>query len=170
MGRRRGRKKQRLFQHPVTVKDVIKIVIDGDTFRLKRGRRIRLIGIDCPELTRLRLFGGRRWDPDPWAMAAKDYLRSLLEGKEVELDFLGRDVYGRTLARVWLDGQDITIKLLEEGLGWAVSWEWGHLRAQWRAQRNRKGIWSTPKGLWMVTSRSFRNLLLALLARIWKRP
>lgn len=169
MGRRWRKKRRRLFRNPVTVKDTVKIVIDGDTVRLKRGRRIRLVGIDCPELTRPSLFGGRRWKPDPWAIAAKDYLKSLLEDKEVELDFLGRDVYGRTLARVRFDGQDITIKLLEEGLGWAALWEWEHLRAQWQAQRNRKGIWGTPKGMGLVAGRSPWNFLLAFLARIiWK--
>jgi endonuclease YncB( thermonuclease family) len=168
MVRRRRKRKRTLFQNPITVKDTVKTVIDGDTLRLKRGRRIRLVGIDCPELTSPRFFGGRRYNPESLAIEAKDYLKSLLEGKKIELDFIGRDVYGRTLAHVRFDGQDITIKLLEEGLGWAKSWEWEHLRAQWQAQRNRKGIWATQKGLGLVAGRSPGNFLLALLARLRK--
>ena len=163
--RRRG--KRRLFDKPVIVKATIKTVLDGDTFRLSTERSIRLIGVDCPELTRRHFGGGRRWDPDPGAVAAKDFLREFLQGREADLECWGQDVYGRTLAHVLCDGQDIGLRLLEEGLGWAGRWEWKYLVAQWQAQRARRGLWASADGLGLVAYRSPGNFLLGMFARLW---
>lgn len=76
-------------------------VLDGDTVEviLENGarQRVRLIGVDCPELT----------DKDPsvrdYAFAAAAFTRELLEGRRVwlETDMGTLDKYGRLLAYVW---------------------------------------------------------------------
>jgi len=56
---------------------------DGDTCRTNTGERIRLACIDKPELR------GKRANPQP-AIAARDYLRSLVVGREVARDISTR--------------------------------------------------------------------------------
>jgi micrococcal nuclease len=81
---------------PKTVSARVVAVHDGDTLSVVIGRRkerVRLIGIDAPEL-------GQR----PWGANAKKYLRELvaLSGNSVvlEFDLDKRDKYGRLLAYV----------------------------------------------------------------------
>ena len=69
---------------------------DGDTLRCD-GERIRLLGIDAPEIGG-RCRAGRRCaagDPD----ASRSGLQDALEG-DLQIERVGRDKYGRTLAIV----------------------------------------------------------------------
>ena len=65
----------------------VKRVIDGDTFELSDGDVVRLLGIDAPE------------EKECYAEEAKEALKKILEGKEVELrkDVTGVDDFGRLL-------------------------------------------------------------------------
>ena len=77
-----------LFAETYTVKRVI----DGDTFKLSNGETVRLIGIDVPEADMKE------------ATEAKDFVTSLVEGKEVKLEFdvQEKDKYGRLLVYVYV--------------------------------------------------------------------
>lgn len=70
-------------------------VIDGDTFELTDGRKVRLIGVNTPEST-IRT--------EPYGKEASKYTKSKLEGKKVYLqrDVSQTDRYGRLLRIVWL--------------------------------------------------------------------
>jgi len=71
-------------------------VIDGDTVVIDN-KRVRLIGIDTPEL---------HPTPEPGAIEAKQFVEGLCLGKEVGLDvddIRPKDKYGRTLAVVYID-------------------------------------------------------------------
>ena len=71
-------------------------VIDGDTFELNDGRKVRLIGVNTPESTnRTEVFGKE----------ASNYTKSKLEGKQIYLqkDVSDTDRYGRYLRLAWLD-------------------------------------------------------------------
>lgn len=109
---------------------VVRRVVDGDTFLLADGRKVRLIGVDCPEmrypsgagmLGMLRLKGfmspKEREALEPRLQKVADRLNGVaelitklvkrpIEGKKVELEFddlSGReDRYGRLLAYVWI--------------------------------------------------------------------
>ncbi len=63
-------------------------VIDGDTFKTSTGKRVRLANVNAPEI-------GRRGA----AKAASD-LRSLVGGKEVSINTVAHDKYGRAIANV----------------------------------------------------------------------
>ncbi len=79
-------------------------VADGDTVtvRLPDGsaERVRLIGVDSPELSHPDL----RIREEPYGHEAAAYTRAALAGRQVhlELDVQERDRYGRLLAYVWL--------------------------------------------------------------------
>ncbi len=88
-------------------------IIDGDTFVLSDSTRVRLIGVDTPEL-RPRDSDVERTGKDKetiraLARRASAYASELALGKPVELEYDsgGRtDVFGRTLAYVWVLGED----------------------------------------------------------------
>lgn len=122
-----------------------RFVIDGDTLELTDGRRVRLLGIDTPEI-------GRRGEPsEPFAQAAKKRLQQLVGGRGLRM-YLGeepRDRYGRILAHLHTaDGSNIEAQLLEEGLGFALvvppndAMADCHGLAERRARLEKLGVWS----------------------------
>jgi micrococcal nuclease len=80
-------------------------VIDGDTIEIETGERVRLLGIDTPELN-------ARWGTD-----ARKQTYQLVYGKDVrlELDHEKRDKYNRILAYVWLGDLLVNEKLVKDG-------------------------------------------------------
>ena len=84
-------------------------VADGDTISVLRdGRsvRVRLEGIDCPE------------KGQDFSQRAKQFTSDLTFGKEVTVDVRDVDRYGRLVARVHVDGKDVSVDLVEAGLAW----------------------------------------------------
>src|SRR6266850_6344611 len=77
-------------------------VHDGDTFYAE-GKRIRVRGIDTPELGQPRSF------------AARDRLNQLLHSGSVTVEPRAIDKYGRTVAIVKVNGQDVAGILKAEG-------------------------------------------------------
>jgi len=80
-------------------------VVDGDTFQLKSGKRVRLLGVDAPEYNRC---GGKE---------AKEALSALISNKQVKLTEETTEAYGRTLALVWVDDTLVNEEMLRQG--WA---------------------------------------------------
>ena len=78
-------------------------VIDGDTFDVnpnwnwsgKKGNRIRPTGYDAPELYK------------PGGLAAKEKLRRLILGKQVDLKTAYKVDRGRLVCDVYLDGKNL---------------------------------------------------------------
>ncbi len=121
-------------------------VHDGDTVSVLIGKsreRVRLIGIDAPEL-------GQR----PWGARAKKRLQEMLNsaGRTVamEFDVDRRDKYGRLLAYLWTGGRRlINLEMVRDG--YAVLFTFppnikhvDELRKAQRFARDRRlGIWGT---------------------------
>lgn len=76
--------------------------IDGDTLRIG-SKRIRLRGIDAAELT------------EPGGQAARQRLEQLLQEGPIRIVPHGQDVYGRTVADVFVDGRNVVEVLAQEG-------------------------------------------------------
>lgn len=119
-------------------------VIDGDTFAVDDGEKIRLIGIDCPE--------SGRW----YADQATALLDSLLSDKELRFEYGNdrNDRYGRTLAYVYVDDTLlINLELIKRGVATALlryphGREAQFLDAELIARRAGVGMWgSTSAGL-----------------------
>ncbi len=81
-------------------------VIDGDTLETDDGLTVRMLGINTPEKKQY-LY-----------QEAKDFLKSLVEGKNITLerDVVDRDLYGRLLRYVFVNGTFVEKLILEKGL------------------------------------------------------
>ena len=128
----------------------ITAVHDGDTVSIRaksfagiplKIERVRLIGIDAPELKQ-----------EQWGRKAKRYLKKLISESDwvvtVELDVEQRDKYGRMLAYLWSrDGRLINEKMLEAGYAALftfppnVKYADRFMEAQKRAQLRKAAIW-----------------------------
>lgn len=95
-------------------------VIDGDTISI-RSEKIRILGIDAPEMK------GNCTAESLKAREAKDFVAQLIKQGNVYIDREGRDKYGRTLARVSVENQDVGKRLMKEGLArkWEKKWRPG---------------------------------------------
>ncbi|MEJ2620337.1 MAG: thermonuclease family protein [Candidatus Thiodiazotropha sp.] len=129
-----------------TAPQIVERVIDGDTVWLRSGEKLRLIGINTPEL-------GHWGKPGQvGAQAAKSLLQRLVRESGGELSVCPgvepRDRYGRQL--VHLSGKNqksIAAQLLRQGVGWAIAVPPNlknngcYFAAESQARRKQLGIW-----------------------------
>lgn len=110
---------------------------DGDTFIMlvgcERFVTVRMAAIDCPELAQ------------PYGASARRRTAKLIYGKDITVDSLSTDRYGRTIGIVILPGGDtLNHLLLAEGLAWQYtqydSSTYLH-QLQTAAQHTRTGLW-----------------------------
>lgn len=100
-------------------------VDDGDTVRLTNGDRVRLAGIDAPEVAH-RAYGRRAAKPsEPFGDASKQALMALLAKSHnrllIQYGVEPEDRYGRKLAYLYLpDGQSVQAALVAKGMAMAV--------------------------------------------------
>jgi endonuclease YncB( thermonuclease family) len=138
--------KYHLQEHPAEVPDKgtrllcqMYEIADGDTATVgcKAGRIIiRLWGIDAPEM-------GQK----PWGNESKEFLQYLLAGKQVLVEVLDKDRYGRAVARLFSGGEDAGLIMVREGK--AVVYEQyndstRYYDAQQQAKTGQLGVWSEP--------------------------
>jgi endonuclease YncB( thermonuclease family) len=92
---------------PTTVRATIVSVYDGDTFTLNTGEKVRLRGINTPELR----------PPEAFGIEARDAVRDLVMNQQVIITYNIKDDYGRLVASVRYGEIDLATWLLEQGLG-----------------------------------------------------
>ncbi len=122
-------------------------VVDGDTFQLASGKRVRLMGVDAPEYNRC---GGKE---------ARERLTGLIKNKVVQLKEEQEETFGRSLALVYLPDQTFLIapiSLISPMLINEIILKEGWARTDYRknskrniltqalhdAQQKKIGIWS----------------------------
>lgn len=90
-------------------------VADGDTVWVLPDaggapRKLRIDGIDAPEACQ------------PGGPAARQALAGMAMDRRVQVTVKRYDDYGRGLARIRLDGQDLGARLVHEGHAWSYRW------------------------------------------------
>lgn len=127
----------------------VRQVIDGDTLRLNNGSRVRLIGINAPEI-------GRKGETsEPFAEAARQQLQALVKASGGRVELLPgaqpRDKYGRTLAHVFgRSGDNFEAQLLRQGLAVRVAvppntaFSACQQQAEQAARQAGTGVWQRP--------------------------
>lgn len=85
-------------------------ISDGDTITVQdisnNEHKVRLMGIDAPEKS--QAFGRE----------AKQTLSNYIYKKKVSVEYKKLDKYKRIVGKVTLDGQDICLQMIREGMAW----------------------------------------------------
>ncbi len=103
----RSTKKENLNSNNIQ-KIKIESCYDGDTCTSTQGEKIRLACIDTPELR------GAKADPVP-AKEARDYLNSLVSGRDVDIRRIIKDRYDRTVTELSINGINIQQIMVQKG-------------------------------------------------------
>ncbi len=134
-------------------------VFDGDTIRLANGEKVRLLGIDTPEMYESdKLYrDARRTGENIETIMAKGrksykFTRELVEGRRVMLEFdvEKRDKYGRLLAHVFIADTQLFLnaEILKEGYAEPMVIPPNLKYADYfqelyqEARENKRGLWS----------------------------
>lgn len=135
-------------------------VADGDTLTIliepiKLDMPIRLAGIDAPEKGM------------PFGQVSKKSLSDLAFGKVATVLWDKKDKYGRIVGKVLIDGQDVNLAQVKQGLAWHFK-EYqseqspedraAYAKAEVDASAQRVGLWQdkdpTPPWAWRKTKRA----------------
>lgn len=165
----------KLSEHEQKEKDIrlVQRVVDGDTFVLEGGERVRMLGIDTPEK-----FESRKLDSDAERSGkdkktiqrlgelASQYTKKLIEGKKVilvpESNYEDKDKNGRLLRYVYLeDGTFVNKKIVEDGYANAyrtfpVSKLDELIQAEKEARENSRGLWGNAEGLKQIAPKEMK--------------
>jgi micrococcal nuclease len=136
---------------------LVKRAVDGDTLVLGNGERVRLIGIDTPEMHASEKLqrDSRRSGQDlntiqKLGRRAYEFTRNLVEGKRVSLEFDAEryDKYDRLLAYVYLkDGTFVNAEIVKQGFANLmtippnVKYADLFLKLYHEAREKRRGLW-----------------------------
>lgn len=114
-------------------------VSDGDTLRLA-GERVRLDGVDAPELHQVCKKAGADWSAGQDAAA---WLYGFIGRYDITCQGDSRDRYGRLLATCFLNGTNINAELVRRG--WAIAftkYSSRYINEEAEARLNGLGIWA----------------------------
>lgn len=125
----------------------VKRVQDGDSFVLITDGRetgVRIAGIDAPERTQA------------FADVSRRALRAKIERRDVRVDAVKTDYFGRIVGRVFLDDRDVGLTQLHDGLAWhftrydadlAPVERKRYAQAERSARERGAGLWRDPDPL-----------------------
>jgi len=149
-----------MFPFPAQPEEMVGRVVDvhdGDSLRLNYegvSLRIRLYGVDCPELLQL---GGAE---------ARALTQQLAYGRVLVVESKGQDRYGRVIGRVFLvSGNTLSRELVKAGRCW---WYYKYApddqtlaELEAEAKENKRGLWAnpspTPPWEWRIRKKSSGN-------------
>lgn len=125
---------------PAMITGTVTGAYDGDSITVKDERdrvfKIRLEGIDCPELAQAH---GRE---------ARDFTRAKVLGKQVVVQITDRDRYSRWIGTVWYgDARDESLnrELVKQGHAWhyeQYSNDDSLGKLEQKARKERRGLWA----------------------------
>lgn len=132
---------------------VVTYVVDGDTVHVRpadggKPVSIRVDGIDAPEICQ---SGGT---------ASRDALKRRALGQRVAVYGRQQDDYGRLLARIVLDDEDLGAWMVAQGLAWSYRYRNSagpYALQQGRAEAAGRGMFSPAQALPPVYPRVFRK-------------
>jgi micrococcal nuclease len=126
--------------YPSDQKLTVVEISDGDTFKLSDGKTFRLYGVNAPEVK------------EPYYEEAKAFTQNLVLGKEISFEQENNykvDKFGRELGYLFVDGVNLNIELVKNGLARVVLYEKRAkikyqdklLQAEQKAKEMKLGVW-----------------------------
>lgn len=129
-------------------------IADGDTITLRSAagsdHKIRLEGIDCPESSQ------------DYGQKATSALSSRISGKTIRAKVSTRDRYGRYVATLFLDGDDLNAWMVAQGWAWhykQYSKDPRLAELEQQARAENLGLWAaaSPLAPWEYRSLQRQN-------------
>ncbi|MGE7369137.1 thermonuclease family protein [Neorhizobium sp. NPDC001467] len=111
-------------------------VVDGDTLAAE-GERLRIAGMDAPEIDQTCARDGQAWD---CGQEAKTALRQVMARGKATCHGSERDRYGRLLVDCFVDGRPVAGAMVGAGMAVATGMI-TYQKEQSGAKAERKGIW-----------------------------
>lgn len=111
--------------------DTITVLVDGN-----REAKIRFAEIDAPE------------KGQPWGGRSKQTLSDLVFGRDVRVQQMDVDRWGRIVGRVFVDNRDVNREMVAVGAAWVFRrylTDTSLIEVEARAKRERVGLWSMPE-------------------------
>lgn len=131
-----------LGTHAETITGRVVAVADGDTITVldasKTQHKVRLAGIDAPE------------KKQPFGQRSKESLGDLVFNREVQVETTKRDLWGRQIGKVLVDGLDANLEQIKRGMAWhykayqreqSVADRQAYAEAEEAARGARMGLW-----------------------------
>ena len=115
-------------------------ISDGDTVIIindYKKTKIRLAEIDTPEKNQ------------PYVKKAKKALSDFIFNKEVEVEVVTIDRYGRTVGKIFLDNRNINREMVKAGHAWVYvkyAKDKTLFALEKNAKENQLGLWALPEG------------------------
>lgn len=116
----------------------VPVIIDGDTLQIA-GTRVRLHGIDAPELKQECEVSGAAW---ACGADAKLMLINATQGREIECRGAKHDRYGRLIGVCYVGDTDLNALMVRDG--WALAYRqyaMDYVGDESDARANGRGIW-----------------------------
>lgn len=127
----------------------VKSVHDGDTVRVVdangQTQRVRLAYIDAPELNQAD------------GKSSRDALRKIVAQQKVRVEVFDTDQYGRQVARIYANGQDVNLLQIQQGNAWhyrsiakrnqAKTDYAQYEAAEQSAKQQRLGLWTNRQAI-----------------------
>jgi micrococcal nuclease len=130
-----------------TVSGTVTKVSDGDTIQVttpkKTKLRVRLYGIDAPEMPKINQHTGRISRPgQPHGQKARKVLEAKIMGKQIRIDIIEIDKYKRMVGLIWIGKRNINQEMIQDGYAEAYVEHLSpidHSSFKLRRKRDRKG-------------------------------
>lgn len=126
--------------HAATLVGKVVGISDGDTLTLltpeKQQVKVRLAEIDTPEKAQ------------PYGTRSRQLLSDLAFNKQAEVDVQETDRYGRSVALVTVNGQDVNREMVSQGAAWvyrAYNRDKSLLAVEAEAKAAKRGLWALPE-------------------------
>lgn len=129
-------------------------VSDGDSLRIG-ATRVRLFGIDAPELRQRCESSGRSWACGAWS---KNMLQQIVSKGVLSCEMVEKDRYGRSVARCRVGREDVAALMVRAGAATAFTrYSKDYLPQERAAKAEALGLWSgamtTPAEYRQITKR-----------------
>ncbi len=128
------------YPHSIYSKTIIgkAIIVDGDTLKIGINK-IRLHGIDSPELEQKCLIKEKEWN---CGKKAAESLFNLANLKEITCESNNKDRYNRYIAICYINALNINKWMVKNG--WAIAYRYyslDYINDEEIAKMNKSGIW-----------------------------